>query len=304
MTTSDERVTAAIEAYLVFRSGGGQEPSFDDLSEEERREVEETIDVLRAAEGLEPSLSRPSLEHLLVNSEFADVFQHQQGDSEAGGFVERLATELGEMESTSFDPPVSDSSRGHVSCTVRSRGHRVCVLVLTDCSSWDEVQVEIALDLAGERLGRSPDLAAVLIAVNDDALSAAAIDVQDTVMCIDAPTGEMEGPMIRRSPLPLRQAIQSFFNEVAPAFDSIDVAIDGRSRISEAAEIIRRCARRAVDQIIQDGNRARVPAKKTAWSSFDETTATALEAFALQAREQQLSPEEMRERISALSEAA
>jgi hypothetical protein len=308
VTERSDRITEAIDAYLASRFKG-EAPAFDGLTPDERQEVEEFIELLKRTEELDPRLSEPSLESLLADTEFAGALAEQRSHHGRGGHDDsNLLSQLDDAIRNSgvvlASEPVLSSAEGWRFCTLRSNGHRVGVVVLTELHAYDELNAESALSIAGERLGAAPDLAAVLVVVADSELTAVGIDQQDVVSCIDAPSGLPESPSVRRRALPLDQAIHAIFDEIAPVFTDMEDVITSRNVVSETTEIIRANVRRAVDRITSQGRNARIRAKQSVWTAFGDREAIAIEGIVSEAQHRTMELDELRERISDNSEAA
>jgi hypothetical protein len=60
MTQPNDAVDTAIQAYLDYLEGVAEEPSLEGLTPEERAELEQLIDSLKAGRGMNPYASKPS----------------------------------------------------------------------------------------------------------------------------------------------------------------------------------------------------------------------------------------------------
>ncbi|MDE0507774.1 MAG: hypothetical protein OXI17_03970 [Gammaproteobacteria bacterium] len=75
MTNKNEELRMFQEKYLDFLEGGHDAPpTLENLGDEERRLAEAFIETIKAARGIDPYASRPSIEQLLESrSEKADT---------------------------------------------------------------------------------------------------------------------------------------------------------------------------------------------------------------------------------------
>jgi hypothetical protein len=66
MTEPRDPVDELLDAYFDYLEGVGEEPSLDHLTTEQRAEAEQLIASLKAAQGINPESSRPSLAALMA----------------------------------------------------------------------------------------------------------------------------------------------------------------------------------------------------------------------------------------------
>ena len=66
MTEPQDPVDELLDAYFDYLEGVGEEPSLDHLTGEQRAEAEQLIASLKAAQGIDPEASRPSLAALMA----------------------------------------------------------------------------------------------------------------------------------------------------------------------------------------------------------------------------------------------
>src|SRR5688500_3737497 len=71
MTHPYDAVDEALDAYFAFLEGIAEEPRLDHLCYNERTEAEQLIASLRAARGIDPEATRPSLAALIARSQAA-----------------------------------------------------------------------------------------------------------------------------------------------------------------------------------------------------------------------------------------
>ena len=83
MTKREDRVDAVIQAFLDHLEGAAERPNLDQLTDEERREAEALMASLEAAQGIDPSASRPSIERLLAGTPFEEIL-HAHDRASAG----------------------------------------------------------------------------------------------------------------------------------------------------------------------------------------------------------------------------
>jgi hypothetical protein len=68
--TNPDPVDIVVEAYLDHLEHGAPKPSLGHLSEDDRVEAAELIELMRDGRGIDFYLPRPSLESLLTGTEF------------------------------------------------------------------------------------------------------------------------------------------------------------------------------------------------------------------------------------------
>jgi hypothetical protein len=266
MTT--DPIEAVIAAYLDHLENGGPAPSFDHLSEEDRRTAQELIDLMREGRGIDVYRSRPSLDSLLAGTEFEGWLDapHTEGLS-IDAVRPEVVSALGSASS-----PVADG-------TAQNEGIRSDALTqfqtlhirlqfrddITTPADLARVDPRVA---AGAVFGRFPETVALVLIIGDQEFSSVAIDPFDTEPFIGTPDGQTYPPRLTRPVLPLLDTLRRVVDEFAPDLAIDELAPDHQP--VELPDIIRAECASACAAIVAEGKKSRTAAKKETWSVFDE----------------------------------
>lgn len=261
-------IEAVIAAYLDHLENGRPVPSFDDLSEEDRRTAQELIDLMREGRGIDAYRSRPSLDSLLAGTEFEGWLDapHTEGLS-IDAVRPEVISALGSASS-----PVADG-------TAQNEGIRSDALTqfqtlhirlqfrddITTPADLARVDPRVA---AGAVFGRFPETVALVLIIGDQEFSSVAIDPFDTEPFIGTPDGQTYPPRITRPVLPLHDTLRRVVDELAPDLAIEELAADHQP--VELPDIIRAECASACAAIVAEGKKSRTAAKKETWSVFDE----------------------------------
>lgn len=265
---ADDSVDAVIAAFLAHLESGGPEPSLDHLTEDERTEATELIDLIKDARGVDLYRSRPSLEAALAGTEF----EHQLDPPVTVGLsVDAIRTDAISALGSASEPIADGAAQNEgirSDAVIRFGSLRIRVQFRDDITTpvgLSEVDPRAA---AGPVFGRFPDTAAVVLVIGDQELSSVAIGPFDIDDIIGAPDGQVHQPRILRPVLSLYDTLRRLVDELAPDLTADD-AIDGHETI-ELDEIIRSACATASAAVVAEGNKARTEAKKEIWVDFDE----------------------------------
>jgi hypothetical protein len=273
MTKPNDRVDEVIDAYVDYLDGDRDEPTLDHLTEDERAEARRLIKSIRSGRGLNPYSSPPSLESLLAGTPFQGSLERDLPIDD--DMLDLVRAELGAYASVVRD--VDASERGLAGDFVlRVEGQRLRVVVVAATRALTDGR---SVASAHALFGAFPDTCGVLLVRPDAEMSSIAIDPFDASECIVAPSGVVEGPRARRPVLPLANSLRLYMEFIAPDLSDSSGPLEGREL--DVAELALVAARRSVEAIAADGQRARIPAKKEAWGSFGDTQTTALAALVL-----------------------
>lgn len=272
MTESDDRVDAVVEAFMDHLDGLGEAPVLDDLDADERSRAEALIGSLEAGRGIDPYASRPSLERLLAGTplERFDL---------GGDMLARVRDQLTLYAPFHVDvwPDAAAAATGINSDFVALvSAQRLRIQIRDDV---DEPTSLASLDpsaVAGPLYGAFPDTAGVIVVYPNDELSSVAIDPFDTEQWIEAPAGTVQPPATHRPVMPLADTVRAYLDEIAPALDTT-VDVDAmRADEIDPAVVARAAARRAVERMVLDGQRAKINAKRDTWSGLGEPEINAI----------------------------
>lgn len=266
---TNDPVDAVIAAFIDHLENGRPEPSLDHLTQDERTEAAELIDLIRDAQGIDFYRSRPSLGAVLAGTEF----EHRLPQSDTVGLsLDAIRSEvIGSLGAAS--EPIEDGAAQNEGirsdATVRFEGLRIRIQFRDDITSPADLSQVDPRAAAGPVFGRFPDTAAVVLVIGDQELSSVAIGPFDIDDFIGAPDGQIHQPAITRPVLSLFDTLRRLVDEFSPNLISDD-AVDGHETV-ELDEIIRSESLAACTAVVAEGKKARTEAKKETWSNFDDT---------------------------------
>ena len=308
MTAPDDRVDAVVAAFMDHLEGLRAAPALDDLDAGERARAEALIGSLEAGRGIDPSASRPSLEWLLAGTplEAALDARGAGGRAASADMLDRVREHLTRSAPFHVDiwPDDAAAAIGIASDFVALvSAQRLRIQIRTDV---DGPPALLSLDpaaVAGPLFGAFPDTAGVIVVHPDDELSSVAIDPFDTEHCIETPTGTVAPPATRRPVMPLVDTVRAYLDEIAPALDTAAGVHVLPAAEVDAAGIAREAAMRAVERVILDGRRAKIDAKRVAWSGLGDAEIDAISDL-VRGAIAGLDPATLEARIAALADAA
>lgn len=266
MTT--DPVEAVIAAYLKHLEHAAPEPSLEHLTPEERGRAEELIALMLEGRGIDVYRSRPSLDTLLVGTEFVDWLS--PAETEGLSIDAIRADVVGSLGSAS--EPIADGAARHEGvrsdAIIRFQTLRLRLQFRDD--------IAIAADLArvdpraaaGPIFGRFPETPAVVLVIGDDGFSSVAIDPYDTEEFIGAPDGQTYPPRITRPVLPLHDTLRRLVDELIPDLTIDDIGDDNRVPVHLGSISEAECAK-AQNAVVAEGEKARTDAKKETWPTLD-----------------------------------
>jgi hypothetical protein len=276
MTESQDPVDELLDAYFDYLEGVGEVPSLDHLTTEQRAEAERLIASLKAAQGIDPEASRPSLAALMARA----------GAREEARSPESLAAVIQTALRRSADPrarvvgDVAAQAAGLASALViYARGLRIRVLVADEGADVDAAYAAGVPAIAAV-FGAFPDSNAVLVTTVDPMPLGAIVDRDDIVTAIETPSGRARPPRISRPVLYSAEACAHYLMETMPAFEPFEHLASQHAATSVDVVDVDHLAAGAVEEIAASGARARLVAKKDSWGSLGHPEA-ALIATAL-----------------------
>ena len=293
MADSD-KVQEALAAYLEHLELGGAEPDVSDLTDDERRELQELVDALELTEGV--------------------AFGSGRGEATAAF---EAATPEGEQLLTalraSLPPGVrldADENRliAHVGGValidrflVGTFGGRVRVWLLdVDGVQLIEENADALSDL-GRVFRMFPDMSAVALVGRDQ--SCVIVEPEDTAPQIQVPSGSLVSRRYKRSIEPAAEALPAFFDELIPYWDPMP-AFDPESGVRiDIAEVASGFVGTAIEDQRRIGERARKGnPKKDALSAFGSKESTALDALVKGLFDGSIDPADVEDRIERLAD--
>lgn len=261
-------VDAVIAAFLDHLESGAPEPSLDHLTEDERTEATELIDLIKDARGVDFYRSRPSLDAVLAGTEF----EHQLDPALTVGLsIDVIRTDVVSSLGSASEPIGDGAAQNEgirSDAVVRFGSLRIRIQFrdeVTTPAGLSQVDPRAA---AGPVFGRLPDTAAVVLVIGDQELSSVAIGPFDIDDFIGAPDGQVHHPRITRPVLSLYDTLRMLVDELARDLTGDDV-IDDHETV-ELDNIIRTECASACAPVVAEGKKARTEAKKETWANFDE----------------------------------
>jgi hypothetical protein len=296
--TENDRVEEVLDAFFDHVENDGPEPSLDHLTPDERAEAEQLLASLKAARGIVPSASRPSIAALLNRAEkTADLARSLSEQLQAG-------LRGGGHPAATVETDVTALAAGFASrYVVHIRGLRIRVVVESSMHDVDAAFAEHVMDIAAV-FGAFPDTtAALLISAVDGDSSAAIVDRDDVVPAVETPSGDLRAPRIRRPISDPIDACLAYVSEVMPTFDAFDhvaarVSSDGL--IVDVAGFVAH----ALDEVVAAGRRATGRVKQETWTEIGPSEGAAIADELRRAVDGDFDEIRLGERIDELSGAA
>ncbi len=285
--------------YLDYLENARDEPpALDGLTEEQRLIAESFIASIRAARGVDPYASRPSIEQLLASrSATVDrIHELREGlQNHLRHTVDRRAV---------VAPDAASTAVGLASVfLIQARGMRVRVVPETTSADLNSALTERAEDI-DRVFGAFPDSHAVLYTTMGLKPRAVVLDRGDVQGAIETPSGKMSAPRLRRSVIDAGTACEVWLRSLIPEFKPLDTDLFESTIATEAALDTYRLASMAVDQVSTAGARARIEAKRVTWGNFGDREAERLAAILREAQRREMSEEEYRLHLNELIEKA
>ena len=263
MTEPRDLVEEILDAYFDYLEGLGEEPSLDHLSDEQRAEAEQLIASLKAAEGINPEATRPPTAALLARA--ADRQDTATVSSFGAALQGALRGQLDRRAQVVVDA-ASQAAGLRAGLVAHVRGLRIRVVVETVRTDIDAAYVAQVPAIAA-LFGAFPDTNAVLLAALGDSPAGAIVDRDDIVTAIETPSGRRRPPRISRPVMDPVEASVRYVSEVIPAFEPFAYLTADNVATSDGLDVENLVAV-ATHEIVTSGERARLTAKKTAWTSL------------------------------------
>ena len=286
MTIEHHDIGRFQNAYLDYLEGARNEPpALEDLPEEQRRAAEAFIESIKAARGVDPHASRPSIERLLESwsrssnpaGELGEVLQHHL----------RLTVDSRAM----VTPDAASAAVGLASTLViQARGMRMRVVQETTSEDLGHALDDRAEDIA-RVFSAFPDSHAVLYANAAQEHHAVVLDRGDVYRAIETPSGERRAPRLRRSVTAATTACEVWLKGIIPEFEPLNTDMLEPVAAPESALDPLRLASKVVGEVSIAGVRARIEAKRTTWRGFGDVEAQRLAAIVQEAQRGDFSEE-------------
>lgn len=273
MTPPIDPVDEVLDAYFDYLEGIGEEPALDHLSDEQRAQAERLIASLNAAQGMEPEASRPSIAALIVR---ASERKEARAAEQLAESLEVDLQHLADPRARVTEDVAAQAAGLDSRLVVHLRGLRLRALVDSDGRDLDATYTAHVPAIAGV-FGAFPDTNAVLLTSVGGTTVGAIVDRDDVVTAIETPSGEARPPRIRRPVTSPAEACLQYAAEVMPMFEPFDYVTTSAAVSSDVLDV-ETTVTAAIEEVVASGARARVTAKKSAWTSLGEREAVGIAA--------------------------
>ena len=287
-------VDDVIAAYVDHLENRGPEPSLDHLTEDERTEAAEIIDLIKDTRGVDFYRSRPSLDTVLAGTEFEEQLDPR---TTMGLSIDAVRSDVVSSLGSASEPIADGAAQNEgirSDAVVRFGGLRIRLQFRDDITTPAGLSRADPQASARPVFGRFPDTAAVVLIIGDQELSSVAIGPFDIDDFIGAPDGQIYQPRITRPVLSLCDTLRWVVDELAPDLTGDDGVDDHEAVALE--EIVRSECSAACAAVVAEGKKARTKAKKETWADFDE--AALLAGFIEDAVSSDLSESDLDTRIT------
>jgi len=257
-------VDELLNAYFDYVEGIGEEPSFDHLSDEQRAEAEQLIASLKAAQGIDPEASRPSVAALLAR---AAARQRTWSAATLGAALQASLQHRVDPRAKVVVDVAAQASGLESVLVAHVRSLRIRVLIEGDGTEVDAAY-EARVPAIAAVFGAFPDTNAVLLTTAGDTPAGAIVDRDDIVTAIETPSGRPRPPRINRPVMDPAEACMHYVSAVMPVFEPFEYVASRRPAASLDVLDVDQVVAAAVQEIVTSGARARLTAKKTAWTSI------------------------------------
>jgi hypothetical protein len=292
----EDRIEAALAAYLDHVEMGGPEPDISHLSPSEQKELEELIRILDLTGGVALGLGRVEEEAERTSppeaapSAMDEAARSELGDRVLAQLKEALAPEVRVTpEATAFVTQL-----GGVPVLggwlVGTFGGRVRVWLL-DANAEELKENGGCLDDAGRVFRMLPDTAAIAMVGKDS--MCLVVEPEDCAPHIQNPGGALVGRRYRRPIQPVGEAVAAFLHELIPYWDEVPAFDEERGITVDVPTIARQAAEDAIETQRTIGERARkANPKKEALLGLGPRESAALAKIAADLYDGKLDPDE------------
>ena len=296
MTTEHDELRMFQEAYLDYLEGDRDAPpTLDNLGGEERRAAEAFIEAIKAARGIDPYASRPSIEQLLESrSEKTDTHRNL-----GKGLQDHLRQTVDPGALVTVDV-ASDAAGLGSTWVVQARGMRMRVVEEAASDNLDVALVRRADDIATV-FSTFPDSQAVLYTTSGQDPRGVVLARGDVHGAIETPSGEKRSPRLPRSVAGAATACEVWLKGLIPEYEPLsNELLEGATTARSALDAVL-LASKVVAEVSASGSRARIGAKRETWGGFGAREARQLATIVEEARSGRLSAEGYKSRVDELS---
>ncbi len=264
MTEPQDPVDELLDAYFDYLEGVGEEPSLDHMTSEQRAEAEQLIASLKAAHGIDPEASRPSLAALMAR---ASAREDASSPESLGADIQAALRRSADPRARVVGDAAAQAAGLASALVIYARGLRIRVLVAFKSADVDAAYVAAVPTIAAV-FGAFPDSNAVLVTTVGPLPLGAIVDRDDIVTAIETPSGHAQPPRISRPVLYSAEACVHYLMETMPAFEPFEHLASQHAATWVDVVDVDRITAVAVEEIVASGARARLVAKKDAWGSL------------------------------------
>ena len=286
-------------AYLEFLDGDRAEPpAIGGLPETQRRTAEAFVESIEAARGIDPYASRPSIEQLLA----------------AGAHTATRVAAIGESLQAHLqlnaDPTAvvvvdvaAEASGLDSDLVIHARGMRMRAILERSSTDLDDAFTNRVSAIAAV-FGSFPDTNAVLYATLALQPEGVVVDRSDIQDAIETPSGASRPPRLRQPPADIATACSAWLMNAIPEFEPFSAQpLESTAWLVSSLDPSQLAAK-AVAEVSTAGARARIEAKRAAWSTLGEPETHQLAAILDEAEQGAMSEDVYRQRLERIVGAA
>ena len=298
MTIEHDKLKIFQKAYLDYLEGDRDiQPTLDNLGGEERWMAEAFIEAIKAARGIDPYASRPSIEQLLESrSEKADTPRNLRNTLQ-----NHLRKTVDARAVVTVDA-ASGATGLDSSLVIQARGIRL--RVVEERSDNLDSALASRADNIGRVFSTFPDCQAVLYTTSGKDPRGVVLARGDVYGAIETPSGEERLPRLPRPVVAAATACEIWLRGLIPEFKPLSKELLEGAKAAQSSIDAFKLASKIVEEVSASGTRARIEAKRKAWGRFGGQEARQLAALVEDARSGRLSTESYKACIDELSEKA
>jgi hypothetical protein len=151
-----------------------------------------------------------------------------------------------------------------VAAVVEELGQAVLVTVLTGAAPHMTLSSPNVAAACGALLHLYPDADNIAVTIADNDWTAVIIGPPFSLPAVEVPSGTAAGPRVISLPLPVVDALTKYFEQTTTRWEETErVRLDGAA--TDIGQLALDATRRAVEQVVAEGQRAHIPAKKAAY---------------------------------------
>jgi hypothetical protein len=288
-----------LDAYFDYLEGVGEEPSLDHLNPEQRAEAEQLIASLDAARGINPEASRPSVADLLAR---ANARQQAMSANVLGAALEAELQRHADPRARVVEDAASQASGLASVLVAHVRGLRLRVILADEGSELDAAYAARVPAIAAV-FGAFPDTSAVLFTTVGVTRAGAIVDRDDVVTAFETPSGQARPPRISRPVMDPAEACAHYVSAVMPAFEPLEHLARPSPSSLDVVDLDR-VVGASMQDVVASGARARLEAKRVAWTAMGPAEAAVVADALRSALSEEFDEAAFRARVEELVEVA